>query len=348
MATESTNSNQTLADAEQDREPSAAATLERLILSQPEMVSSAITANFDAIREAAALVAAARRVRLTGAGHSASIAEAGAYLLRSVGIDARAGHAFDMAIYPPGFDASDLLIAVASNDDRAYASRVVQRASHAGLPSIAVVSPQGRISNATVTVEVGVDEESPTGLVHLPAGVAALAAIAGRFEPSSMLAESLPALREVVRTALDSRATAMDAAAWLGEPGRRLLVVAAGPGMPLARSAALSFAETGGLMAGAHSVEDAMLGGLRALRPGDLVVQIAPSGPAEARHRDLARVCAAVGIELWHIGGAVDVARWHTELPAVNESLALVAAAMPLLWFTHGLLAGIAPAAPTS
>ncbi|HMM41304.1 MAG TPA: hypothetical protein PKA95_05335, partial [Thermomicrobiales bacterium] len=137
MSTESTNSNPTLTQPEPSEERSAADRLEQLIHAQPELVSTAITANFDAIRESATLVAAARRVRLAGAGHSAAVAEVGEHLLRSVGIDARATHAFDLATYPPGFDASDLLVAVASGEDRAFASRAVQRASHAGLPSVA-------------------------------------------------------------------------------------------------------------------------------------------------------------------------------------------------------------------
>lgn len=340
MSTESTNSNQTLAQQEPGQELAEADRLERLILAQPELVSAAITANFAAIREAATLVAAARRVRLAGAGHSAAVAETGAHLLRSVGIDARAGHAFDMAMYPPGFDANDLLIAVASGEDRAYASRTVQRANHAGLPSIAVVAPRGRISNATVTIQAGPDEELPTGLVSLPAGIAALAAIAGRFEPRAPLAASLPALREAVRAALVSRDVATGVAASLAEPGRRVLLVAAGPDLPVAHAAALALAETGGRLAVAQAVEDAMLGGLKALRTGDLVVQIAPAGAAEARHGDLARVCSAVGIGRWRIGGAADGAQWHTVLPAVDEALSPLVAAIPLLWLAHALLVG--------
>lgn len=343
MSTESTNSNPTLTQPEPGEERSAADRLEQLIHAQPELVSTAITANFDAIRESATLVAAARRVRLAGAGHSAAVAEVGEHLLRSVGIDARATHAFDLATYPPGFDANDLLVAVASSEDRAFASRAVQRASHAGLPSVAVVAPSGRISNATVTIPVGPDEELPIGLVCVPAGVAALAAVAGRFEPRSSLAESLPALREVVRSMLASRDVAAEVAAPLPDPERRLLLVAAGPAMPLARAAALALAEAGGLLAIAQVVEDVMLGGLRALRPGDLVVQIAPAGPADARHRDLARVCTAAGIERWRIGSGADGARWHTELPAIDEALSPVAAAIPLLWFAHALLDGTEP-----
>ncbi len=348
MATEPGNSNQALVQPDPGRESSAAERLERLILAQPEAVSTAITGNFDAIREAATLVAAARRVRLAGSGHSAAVAEVGAHLLRSVGIDARAGHAFDMATYPPGFDASDLLVAVTNGEDRAYASRAVQRASHAGLPSVAVAAPRGRISNASVTIEVGADEEPPTGMAGLPAAIAALAAVAARFEPRSSLAESIPMLREIVRAMLASRDVAADAASLLADPDRRLLIVAAGPSMPLARSLALALAETVGRLSGAQPIEDALLGGLRVLRPGDLVVQIAPAGPAEARDRDLARVCSAVEIERWRIGGAVDGARWHTELAAVDEPLSPAAAAIPLLWLVHAVLAGTTPISPAS
>lgn len=336
MSIDPIDSNRALSEPDAGRRHSQR--LERLILSQPDLVSAAITGNFDSIREAAALVAAARRVRLAGSGHSAAIADIGAYLLRAVGIDARASHAFDLATYPPGFDASDLVVAVASQDDRAYASRVVQRANHAGLPAIAIVTPPGRISNATVTVSVGADDESPTGLTWLPAGIAALAAIVARVETRSALAESLPALREIVRTVLTSREIAADVARAVAAPDRRTLIVGAGPALPLARAGALAVAEAGDRLASAQHIEDAMLGGLRALQRGDLIVQIAPAGPAEPRHRDLARICSAVGIERWRIGGAADGARWHSDLPPVDEGLAPIAAAVPLLWLAQSVM----------
>lgn len=339
MSTESTNSNQTLVQPEPGQGQGAAERLERIILAQPDLVSAAVTDNFDAIREAAALVTGARRVRLAGSGHCAAVADVGAYLLRSIGIDARSTHAFDIATYPPGFDASDLLIAVSSGEDRSYASRAVQRASHAGLPSIAIVAPAGRISNATVTLQVGSEEESLTGLSILPAGIAAIGAIAARIEPRSALAESLPALPEAVRVTLASRDVAAEVRSLLAAPTRRSLVVAAGPSMPLARSAALAFAETGGILAGAYHLEDAMLGGIGVLKREDLIVQLAPTGPADGRHRDLARVCAAAGIERWRIGGDADGARWHTDLPAIDEALSPIAAAIPLLWLSLALMA---------
>ena len=340
MATESTNSNQTVVERESNAQRSDAEHLEQVILAQPELITAAITDNLDAIREAAALVGAARRVRLAGAGYSASAAEAGGHLLRAVGIDARASHAFDLAVYPPGFDASDLLIAIASGDDRSYASRAVQRANHAGLSSIAVVTQLAPISNATITIQIGREEMTPTDLTRMPALIAALAAIAARFEPRAPLAELLPRLGELVRAILPSRDVALGVAGALADPERRVLLVAAGPAMSIARATALALAEVGGLLVMAQHVEDAILGGLRVLRPGDVVVQVAPAGPADARHRDLAQICSAVGIDRWRIGGPTDGARWHTDLPTGDETLLTVVAAIPLLWMVQSMLAG--------
>jgi len=334
MSNDLTDRNQTATDQSSDADLTPAEQLEACILAQPELVSAAITENFASIREAAGHIFGARRVRFSGAGHSAAIAEIGAVLLRAVGVDARAGHAFDMATYTPGFDGRDLLIAIATGEDRAYASRVVQRSGHAGLPSIAIVGPAGRISNATTTVEVG-PANVPTHLANLPAAVAAIGGIAARFEPSSASGESLPRLREIVRSMLASRETADDVAMAIAGADARVLLVAAGPLMPLAQSAALALAETGGRLATAMSVEDALLGGLRALRKGDVVVQLAPSGPSDARHADLARVCQVAAIDRWRIGGQPEDARWHTPLPTIEESLAPIPSAIPLLWLAQ-------------
>ncbi|MCO5176826.1 MAG: hypothetical protein M9890_07640 [Thermomicrobiales bacterium] len=336
MSNDLTDRNQTVADPTPDATLSLAEQLEACILAQPELVSTAITENFASIREAAAHIFEARRVRFSGAGHSAAIADIGAGLLRAIGVDARAGHAFDMATYAPGFDGRDLLIAIATGEDRAYASRVVQRSGHAGLPSIAVVGPDGIISNATTTVKVG-PSNVPTHLANLPAAVAAIGGIAARFEPSSASGDSLPKLREIVNSTLPSRAAAAEVAAAIATVDARVLIVAAGPLTALAQSAGLALAETGGRLATAISVEDALLGGLRALRRGDLVVQIAPSGPADGRHADLSRVCQVAGIDRWRIGGQPDDARWHTPLPTIEESLAPIPSAIPLLWLAHAL-----------
>ena len=64
----------------------------------------------------------------------------------------------------------------------------------------------------------------------------------------------------------------------------------------------------------------------------DLLIQLAPTGPADDRQADLAVVANAIGFARWKIGGQPAGSRWHTELPATVEALTPILTAVPLQW----------------
>lgn len=306
--------------------------LERVVAAQPDSISQAITSRFDDIREAAVRIAAARRVRLTGAGISASAASVGEHMLRSVGVDARAAHAFDLATYPPGFDPGDLLIVLAHRDSRAYAARVAQRASHASIRTVAIVGEGGRISGADVTIGTVPQEGPSTSSTAFTGAVAVLAASIARFEPRSPLASSVPAFRESARSMLPTRETARDVAREIVAGDRRVLLTGAGVSLPVARAGAFLLRETAHVPADGMHLEDALHGGVVALRADDVVIEIAPEGLAEDRHADLARMAGAMGIQRWKIGGSPVRARWYSPLPPIAEIATPLASFIPLQW----------------
>jgi glucosamine 6-phosphate synthetase-like amidotransferase/phosphosugar isomerase protein len=314
---------------------SPAAALDAAIAGQPDAVSDIITSNFDSIRAAAALVAGARRVRLCGVGMGAEAAVVGEYLLRSVGVDARAANAFDLASYPSSLDPGELVVVLQQRDGRAYPGRVMQRAVHAGHRTIAIVTGGMTTTGVDVTIETAAQDDDLPAAVALPAMLALLAAIAARFEPRAPLAAALPGLREITRSVIGSRETARDVAAALSATGGRLLLVGGGAGVAVARAGALALRETAGLAAGALHLEDALHGALVPCSAGDVLVQIAPEGATGDRQADIATVADALGVDRWKIGGnpnGADGARWHTPLPSVPEVLATIPAFLPLQW----------------
>jgi glucosamine--fructose-6-phosphate aminotransferase (isomerizing) len=329
-------------------EPQVSA-LERVIAGQPEVISRAITANFESIRAAAVQIAGARRVRICGVGMSAEAARVGEHLLRSVGVDARAANAYDLATYPPNFDPGDLVVVIAHREGRAFASRVVLRAVQAGLSTVALVGEGGSISSAGVTVETVPQDGAATSTTAFTAGVAALAAACARFEPRSPLASAVPAYREMARAMLASREVAIEVARLIAQ-GSRALIVGAGVSYPVARAGALAMKETCYQPVEGLHLEDALQGGLLSLNPGDVLIQIAPEGASDDRQTDLARVAKMVGFERWKIGGREDGSRWHSPLPDVAEIATPILSMIPLQWLAleSAIAFGINPDAARS
>lgn len=302
------------------------------IAARPAAIADAITANFDAIRPAAALTIAARRVRLCGVGTSASAALVGEYLLRLVGIDARAVNALDLVAQPANFDAGDLLMVVSHAGGRAYTARVLQRALHAGLKTIAIGERDGALRGADVRIETGATESGIGQVGSFLSAVAVFAAIAARAEARSPLATLVPRLADGVRRADSTlaRQQASEIAADLNGTDRRVIVTGVLAGFATAQVAALELRDALRLPVEALHLEDALHGGLVHLRPDDLLIQIAPDGTVDDRQADLATLADAAGVRRWRIGGVTDGARWHSPAAGLSDMLDAVLAILPV------------------
>lgn len=306
--------------------------LEATIAGQPDAISHAITANFDGIRDAAVLFAGSRRVRLCGVGLSATTAQVGEQILRTIGIDARAAHAFDIASYPTSFDPGDLLLVFAHRGTNAYTARVLQRAIHAGLKTIVITDQPDGMRGAEVRIDTTRGRDVDTPAAPFTAALAILAATAARCEPQSRLAAFVASLPEMARAMLATRETAAEVATVATQPERRTLILGAGGNAGAARAGALLIKTLAHLTCEGMHLEDAIHGGLLAQRPDDLIVQLAPSGAADDRQADLAVVSNTIGFARWKIGGKLDGNRWHTPLPETVEALTPILTAIPLQW----------------
>jgi glutamine---fructose-6-phosphate transaminase (isomerizing) len=302
------------------------------IAARPAAIADAITSNFDAIRPAAALIIGARRVRLCGVGTSASAALVGEYLLRSVGIDARAVNALELVAQPANFDAGDLLVVVSHAGGRAYTARVLQRALHAGLKTIAIGERDGALRGADVRVETGTPESGVGQIGSFLSAVAIFAALAARAEPRSPLATLVPRLADGARRAVSpvAQEQATEIAAHLSGHDRRVVVTGVGAGFAAAQVAGLELRAALRLPVEVVHLEDAVHGGLLHLRADDLIIQIAPEGPVEDRQADIATLAAAAGVLRWRIGGASDDASWHLPSPGLSELLDAALGVLPV------------------
>ncbi|CAN5815447.1 SIS domain-containing protein [soil metagenome] len=311
----------------------SATALERAIAGQPEAVSQAVTSNIDKLRAAMAIVAGARRVRLTGVGASGFAAEVGEHMLRAIGVNATATNAFDLATYTTGFEPGDAVIVISQRGNTRYPLETLQRAQQSGLKTIVITGQDSPMTGADVVINTVSQEESGTPSASFIAAMAVIAAIAARFEPSSDLASAVHTIPESLRSMLPSRQTVSQVAEVAAESGRRTLIAGAGGLQPIARQSAFATKIAAHTMIEGLHTEEAIQGGLLGLNEGDLLIHIAPSGPAATRHAELAALARTIGVRCWKIGGQPDEnAEWHTPLPNVPEVITPIMAAVPLQW----------------
>ncbi|HEX2281050.1 MAG TPA: SIS domain-containing protein [Thermomicrobiales bacterium] len=310
----------------------SASALERTIAGQPEAVSQAITSNIDKLRAAMAIVAGARRVRLTGAGASFYAAQVGEHMLRAIGVNAIATTAFDLATYTTGFEPGDAVIVISHRGTTRYPLETLQRAMQSGLKTIAITGLDSPMEGADVVINTVAQEESGTPSASTTGSMAVIAAIAARFEPHSDLASAVPTIPESLRSMRPSRQTASQIAGVASDPARRIVIAGAGGLNPIARLGAFGVKVASYSICEGMHTEEAIHGGLQALNADDLLVHLAPSGPAVERHADLAMLAESVGIQRWKLGGDPDKATWHTPLPNVPEVIAPILASIPLQW----------------
>ncbi len=301
------------------------------ILSQPDALRDAITLNLDPLRASMALVSEARRLRLVGSGIEYFVAEAGAWMIREVGITATADRAYDLAAYPTGFQPGDLIVAISNHAPDPYIVATLRRTASSGLKSI-VITSSGVLVDADATIETGREERSNFPSISITQPLAVLAAIAARFEPHSSLASAVPTLPETMRSMMPTREVAAEVANEIITNNRRVLVTGAGQMHPVARLGALSYLASSHRNVNEAHTHDVLLGGLQLLRSDDVLVQIAPDGASNNVNSALRREADERKLKRWKIGGQVDNAHWNTRLPEIPEEVTALHAIVPIQW----------------
>lgn len=305
---------------------------ERSISGQPEAASSAITTNIEKLRAATAIVSGARRVRLTGIGADLHVARAGEYLLRAIGINAFSADAFDLALFPSGFEPGDALMVISHTGTSRYAVESLNRAVQSGLKTVVLTSTESPLSDADVVIGTTPPEESLAPAASATSALAIIAAIAARIDPDSNLASAVPTIPESLRSMLPARQTALQVAELVLGNHRRTVVAGVGGLAPIASLGAFLARITAHLPVTAMHLEELVQGGLLGLQPDDLVIHLAAQGPADERHAEFARLAAGIGLHRWKIGGSPDMATWHTPLPRVPEVISPLLCCVPLQW----------------
>jgi glutamine---fructose-6-phosphate transaminase (isomerizing) len=297
-----------------------------------------------ALAAAAAPLAAAPQVWITGVGSSWHAALVGELLLARagrLGPRARAVHAFELVRDWPELGAGAALLAVSHGGATRDVAEAITRITAAGGPVVAIAGKgtEGPAGASTVlrTVE---REASGTHTVGYTAALAMLAALAAGLGHDDDVARQLDALPDQIAMLLGQEAWEDLAARFGGR--RQYWVVGGGVNTATALEAALKLSEAAWIPAIGLNVEQFLHGPWAALAPDDVCIVIAPPGRSHARCRDAAHVAKAIGASVVALVAEDDreiapLAAETIALPPVPELLSPLAAAVPLQLLAYHL-----------
>ena len=312
------------------------------IYAQPGALRLVTRGQGPTLAAAAARLSEAPHVWLAGVGSSWHAALAGELLLARIGAlghRARAVYAFELAEYWP--DPGAAVVAITHRGSSRYATQALTRARAAGGVTVAIAG-KGVDGPAGAEHVLRTVEQEPSGChtVSYTSAVAMLAALAAAIGRDDDTLHQLDAIPDLLAMLLGQEAWEELAARFAGR--RRYWFVGGGPNTATAYEAALKLTEAAWLSAVGLGCEQFLHGPFAALEPDDLVVLIAPPGPAHARCRDVARVVAEIGAPLVALVAEDDreIAQLAAEtiaLPAVAELLSPIVSVVPLQLLTYHL-----------
>jgi glutamine---fructose-6-phosphate transaminase (isomerizing) len=317
------------------------------ILAQPDAVVRVVERNEGAADDFADRISSCRRLFLVGIGTSHHAAQIGEHLFRlhGGGIDARAVHSFDFALYGPDLTPEDCLVAVSHRGTKRYTAAALQRAREAGCPT-ALVTGEGDATGAAGTVfRTVAQEKSPAHTVSHTTAVAVLALLAARVGEKRTGSETLAmsTIEDELPAALGAALATEDGAAALAEghvDRRRIWLLGGGPAAITAAETALKIRETSYLQAEGLPTETMLHGPFQCVEAEDLFVLTAPEGAARERTLEVAGLAGEVGAEVVVVDdGARDAPEGIARLtvPPIPEPFSALTCLVPLQFFTYHL-----------
>jgi len=314
------------------------------IQAQPEAIRAVLAANRDAVRAAAERLRGLERLLLAGIGTSWHAALVGELLLATVGglgQRVRAFHSFEFTHYWPAPGPATGAIVISHRGTKRYSLEALDRARGAGAVTVAITgkgSGDG-IKIADVVLTTVEQEASAAHTISYTAAMALLAALAAELGGGAVAeVERLPDLV----AAMLGQEPAVRALAARFRDRRRYYFVGGGPNTATAYEAALKMSEANHTTALGFNAEQVLHGPWVAMDAEDLVVLIAPPGPAYERCLALARVAQAIGAPVVALVEEGDreiapLAAAVLPLPRTPEPLTPIPAVIPLQLFTYHL-----------
>lgn len=319
------------------------------ILAQPDAFVRVLEKNDASVGDFAARVAACERLFLVGIGTSLNAARTGEILVREYGggIDVRAMHSFDFALYGPDLKPGDCMVAVSHRGSKRYTALALERAREAGCLTALITGEDAAVAMKPEAVfETVPQERSSAHTVSYTAAVAVLARLAGRIGFHRTGSETLDdeLLRDKVPDAMRSALGREDQAGALAREHagpRRIWLAGGGPSAVTAEEVAIKIKESSYLQAEGMATEALLHGPFQCVEAEDLFVLVAPAGAAQGRTLEIAELTAEIGAPCLVVddgsaeppGGAVG----RILVPEVPEPFTALTCLVPLQLFAYHL-----------
>lgn len=305
---------------------------------QPAETARILAEGWGPAREAAALLATARRIFLTGIGTSYHASLVGGWLLRAAGADARAVLSFDLATYPDDIPlrADDAVIVMAHTGVKRYSGEAMARAAAAGATVISVGSRSAEHPGSRLILRTVEREKSAAYTASHLGAMTVLAQVATELGEANGAAgtigfrDALDALPDQVQDVL-LRETEIEPVAAIAATSRAY-AVGAGPNEATALELVIKAREAALGQVDGLALEQFLHGPIVAFNAGDLAVFINAPGNASTRVGEIAAVANAMGGRIWLVGEGVAAVPDATvfALPPIPEPLSPLLAVVPM------------------
>ncbi len=319
------------------------------IFAQPEAFVRVPGKNEQAVNDFAEEAASCERLFLVGIGTSYHAARVGEHLMREYGggLDVRAIHAFDFALYGPDLVPEDCVVGVSHRGTKRYTARALERALEAGCRTSLVIGEGGSVSvEANAIFRTVAQEKTAAHTVSYTAAISILAHLAGRLGYHRTSSETLVdgLLRVELPAALRAALGTEERVASLAREHvgcRRIWLLGGGPSAVTAEEVALKIKETSYLQAEGMSTETMLHGPFQCVEAEDLFVLIAPAGLAQGRTLEVAELVGEIGGKLLVVGDdTTDLLRETADflaVPEVPEPFSALTCLVPLQLFAYHL-----------
>jgi glutamine---fructose-6-phosphate transaminase (isomerizing) len=310
------------------------------IYAQPGALRLVGRGNESALAAAASMLSSAAHVVVTGTGSSWHAALVGGLLLGRAGrLGSRVRVTFggELADYGAPREVGMVLVGISHRGTGSVADALAA-AGAAGVGTIAVTAKGADTPGGAHVLRTVNREASDTHTVSYTAALGVMAMLAAAVGKDEALARALDALP-------DQLALLLGQESWEEIAGRladrrQYWFIGGGPNHATALEGALKLTEAAGVPAIGLDAEQFVHGPWIAVDRNDLVVVVAPPGPARARCLAAARVAQQAGASILALcaDGDRDLGALAVEtiaLPDVDELLSPIAAVVPLQLFAY-------------
>jgi glutamine---fructose-6-phosphate transaminase (isomerizing) len=313
----------------------------RTMHGQPEQLRRLLQQGWAPAGEAAGRLRGVDRLFLVGIGTSYHAALAGEWMLRSVGVDARAVYSPDFADYPDVYPLrpEDGVVILAHSGVKSATTRALGRALEAGSSVVSVGSLTAEHPGSPLVLRTVERETSAAYTASHTAAMFVLAQVTTR-----LAADTSPAEAPVYQRALDAIPDQVaeilrreeEVAPVARESAHRLIYAAgAGPSAVSALEAVIKVREASRAQIDGLPLEQFLHGPLVVVNRDDYGVLINPPGATRAsatRIEEVAGVLAHIGTPLWIVGDPVTRAPDATvfALPETPEPLSTILSVLPM------------------